>query len=95
MQKILSINLVKQKAGDKERMLAEYYESLLDLSREQMASRGQEVGYRSFDWHKQTKNGVEPFEHLLKELEPDYLEKIGVYHEVRNKFTKEGRVEQW
>ena len=33
-KKILSMNLVKVKEGDKERNLSAYYEQLLDLSRD-------------------------------------------------------------
>lgn len=33
-KKIVTMNLVKDKAGDKERDLAEYFEQLFDLSRD-------------------------------------------------------------
>lgn len=60
-KKIFSMNLVKDKEGDKERMLAEYYEQLLDLSKDKFKERGQVIGYSNFAWHAATKNGTQPF----------------------------------
>ena len=39
-KKIVSMNLVKLKEGDKERNLAEYYERLLALSKDTFAAQG-------------------------------------------------------
>ena len=72
-KKIVSINLVKEKEGDKERTLAEYYERLLELSRDEFAEQGIEIVYRAFGWHKKTKNGTEPFSELLESLDEDTL----------------------
>ena len=61
-KKIFSINLVKDKEGNKERMLAAFYEQLLELSRDEFAQGGKEIGYQNFDWHAATKNGTESFD---------------------------------
>lgn len=61
-KKMFSMNLVKDKEGDKERMLAAYYEQLLALSRDGFAQDGKEIGYHNFDWHAATKNGTESFD---------------------------------
>lgn len=83
------MNLVKDKEGDKERNLAAYYEQLLEQTRGDFEAKGSEIIYRNFDWHKETKHGTEPFVELLESLDED-LRKFGLYHEVRNQFTKEG-----
>mmetsp|Transcript_27915 Transcript_27915/g.34677 ORF Transcript_27915/g.34677 Transcript_27915/m.34677 type:complete len:80 (+) Transcript_27915:379-618(+) len=64
-KKIVSVNLVKEKEGNKERNLATYYERLLDMSRDGFSAEGFEVVYRAFDWHKLTKQGTESFSELL------------------------------
>ena len=35
---------------------------------------------------------MEPYENLLDELQENYLKKIGIYHEERSNFSKEGTV---
>ena len=57
--------------------------------------QGKEIIYRNFGWHAETKHGTEPFSQLLDSLDENTLQGIGIYHEVRNKFTKEGQVRSW
>lgn len=91
-RKILSINLVKDDEGDKERMLSEYYENLLTATEPDFAENNKQIGYRNFPWHAATKNGTQPFVDLLNSLDDEYLKGFGIYHETRNAFTKEGQV---
>ena len=64
-KKIVSVNLVKKKEGSNERSLAAYYEQLLENSKAEFERAGIEVCYRSFDWHKETRNGTGPYSELL------------------------------
>ena len=57
-KKIFSMNLVKDKEGDKERDLAAYYEQLLEMSREEFKADGLEIGYHNFSWHAATKQST-------------------------------------
>lgn len=93
-KKVISMNLVKVKEGDKERNLSAYYEQLLEQTKADFTAKGSEIVYRNFGWHKETKHGTEPFSELLQSLDEDFI-KFGIYHEVRNQFTKEGQVRQW
>ena len=54
-KKILSMNLVKDKEGDKERNLSAFYEQLLDMSREGLTNENKQIGYHNFPWHAATK----------------------------------------
>lgn len=36
--------------------------------------------------------GTESFADFLESLDEDHLRKIGIYHEVRSQYTKEGQV---
>ena len=58
IKKIVSMNLVKDDEGDKERMLAKYYEDLLEMGREDFRKDGLEIVYRNFPWHAATKQGT-------------------------------------
>ena len=66
---IVSMNLVKNDEGDKERMLAKYYEDLLDMSKEEFKRDNLEVEYRNFPWHAATKQGTQPFVDVLESLD--------------------------
>ena len=58
IKKIFSINLVKDNLHDKERHLAEYYEELLELCRNEFERDGLEIGYHNFPWHAATKHST-------------------------------------
>ena len=90
---IYSLNLVRDRPG-KELKLTKHYEKVLEALKEKYSKKNQKIGYINFDWHRLTSQGTEPFDTFLDEINDEYLDKFNIYKEVRNEFTKEGRVEQ-
>ena len=94
-KKIFSMNLVKNNADDKERMLAAYYEELLESVKDNLQAENKQIGYHNYNWHAETKQSTQSFTNLLNSLDNDYLRSFGIYQETRNPLTKEGVVQRY